>query len=214
MRALATRPGRLALGIAVLTAAALGTVGASAAQASGSSTAKAPAALAAGVSVHIEAGHTKAGDTKAGHMAGLTTAGHGKPPKGAGFGVAYRPTAGTPDDVNSANDDFAACMRDQGRSVFPDFHASKDGEGHVRLQVKIRGGDFDPTSRSYKKAMKACGPIMKKAGITFPAGPGLPPLPGRPGKPGEPGGERPSLRTETGGSDDGLPGLTTSARSA
>ncbi|MFG2789449.1 hypothetical protein [Streptomyces sp. NPDC048419] len=208
MRALATRPGRLALGIAALTAAALGTVGASAAQASGTSPAKAPAALATGVSVHIEAGRTKAG-----HEAGLTKAGHGKPPKGAGFGVACRPTAGAPEDGNSANDDFAACMRDQGRSVFPNFHASKDGEGHVRLQVKIRGG-FDPTSRSCKKAMKACGPIMKKAGVTFPAGPGLPPLPGRPGRPGEPGGERPSLHTEKGGSDDGLPGLTTSARSA
>ncbi|MGY6024343.1 hypothetical protein [Streptomyces spinosirectus] len=213
MRALATRPGRLALGIAVLTAAALGTVSASAAQASGTSTAKAPAATAAsGVSVHIKTGHTEGGHTEAGHIkAGDTEAGHGEPPKGAGFGVAYRPTAGAPDDVNAANDDFAACMRDRGQRVFPDVHASKDAEGHVRLEVKIRGGGFDPTSRSYRKAMRACGPIMKKAGITFPAGPGLPPLPGRPGKPGERG---PVLHREKGGSDDGRPGLTTSVRNA
>src|SRR5438552_3146017 len=42
MRVLATRPQRLALGIAVLTAAALGTVSASAAQASGTSTTTKP----------------------------------------------------------------------------------------------------------------------------------------------------------------------------
>ena len=210
MHALATRPGRLALGIAVLTAAALGTVSASAAQATGTSTAEAPATVASGVSVvsvvHTEAGHAGAGHTTAGHAG----AGHGTPPKGAGFGVAYRPTADAPDDVNSADADFAACMRDQGLSVFPRFHASKDGKGHVRLQVRIRGGGFDPTSGSYRKAMKTCGPIMKKAGIGFPAGPALPPLPG---KPGEPGKEGPSLHTEKGGADDG-PGLTTSARSA
>src|SRR4051794_23788444 len=132
MHALATRPGRLALGIAVLTAAALGTVSASAAQASGTKTAEAPATATS--VVHTKAGHGEAGHGKAGHgkagntIAGYSTAGHRKPPKGAGFGVAYRPTADAPDDVNAANDAFAACMRGHGQSVFPDIHASKDAK--------------------------------------------------------------------------------------
>jgi hypothetical protein len=204
MHALATRPGRLALGIAVLTAAALGTVSASAAQASGTKTAEAPATATS--VVHTKAGHGEAGHGKAGNtIAGYGTAGHRKPPKGAGFGVAYRPTADAPDDVNAANDAFAACMRGHGQSVFPDIHASKDAKGHIRLQVKIRGA-FDPTSKGYKKAMKACGPIMNKAGITFPSGPGMPSLPGKPGE------GAPSLHTEKGTSDtSGTSGLVTSA---
>jgi hypothetical protein len=175
MRALATRPGRLALGIAVLTAAALGTVSASAAQASGTPTpppAKAPAA------------------------------------RTAGFAVRYHPTANAPEDVNTANDDFAACMKDRGRSVFPDFHATKDDEGHVRLEVKVTGGDFDPTSRAYEKAVRTCGPVLKRVGITFPSAPGLPPLPGKPGEKG------PSLHTEKGKPGDDLPGLTTGITTA
>ncbi|MFF4504084.1 hypothetical protein [Streptomyces sp. NPDC001401] len=179
MRTSTTRPRRLALGIAVLTAAALGTVSASAAQASGTSTTTAP------------------------------------PAKAGGFAVQYHPTASAPDDVNTANDYFAACMEDQGQSVFPHFHASKDDEGHVRLEVKVTGGEFDPTSKAYKKAVDTCGPMLEKAGITFPNPADLPPLPGRPGKPGEPGKEGPSLRTEKGGpGDDDLPGLTTSVRTA
>ncbi|MFC8515030.1 hypothetical protein [Streptomyces sp. NPDC057257] len=174
MRVPVTRPQRLALGIAVLTAAALGTVSASAAQASGTST------------TTTEPHHVR-----------------------TGFGVSYHPTSKAPGDVNTANDDFAACMKDQGQSVYPVFHASKDAEGRVRLEVKVGGGDFDPTSKAYKKAMKKCGPIMEKAGITFPALSDLPPLPGKPGKGG------PTLHTEKGGKgEDSGPGLTTSFKEA
>ncbi|WP_405869047.1 hypothetical protein [Streptomyces sp. NBC_00005] len=196
MRALATRPQRLALGIAVLTAAALGTVSASAAQATGTSTL--PASKHAGTEVSVAQEQSKGGK-------------HPEPPKGAAFAVAYHPTAGAPDDVNTADEDFAACMKDEGRAVFPHFHASKDDEGHVRLEVKVTDGDFDPTSKAYKKSMKACGPVLEKTGITFPSAPGLPPLPG---KPGEPGGEGPSLHTEKGRPGDDLPGLTTGVQSA
>ncbi|MDT7846032.1 hypothetical protein [Streptomyces justiciae] len=158
MRALPTRPQRLALGIAVLTAAALGTVSASAAQSSGTT------------STDIE-----------------------PPSSGAAFAVAYHPTGNAPDDVNEANDDFAACMRDQGETTFPDFHATTDEEGRVRLEVKSTAGkDFDPTSKSYEKALKSCAPILKKAGITFPNPADLPKLP-TPARPGEPGDELPSL---------------------
>ena len=158
MRALPTRPQRLALGIAVLTAAALGTVSASAAQSSGTT------------STDVE-----------------------PPSSGAAFAVAYHPTGNAPDDVNEANDDFAACMRDQGETTFPDFHATTDEEGRMRLEVKSTAGkDFDPTSKSYEKALKSCAPILKKAGITFPNPADLPKLP-TPARPGEPGDELPSL---------------------
>ncbi|MCT9080551.1 hypothetical protein [Streptomyces fulvoviolaceus] len=198
MRALATRSQRLAVGIAVLTAAALGTVSANAASASGTST--------------VDDGPTTGTVTSTVEKGSIVKKekGNGKPPKGAPFAVAYTPTENAPDDVNAANEDFAACMREQGQSVFPDFHASKDDEGRVRLQVKVTGGDFDPTSRSYEKAIKACGPVLEKAGITFPDPADLPPLP-EPGKPGE---EGPSLHTEKGSSDDGLPSLSNSVRSA
>ncbi|WP_369249492.1 hypothetical protein [Streptomyces sp. R41] len=199
MRALATRSQRLALGVAVLTAAALGTVSATAAQTSGTSTAKSHETVVSGVSVVQEKGKGK----------------HTAPPKGTGFAVAYKPTANAPDDLNAANDDFAACMREQGRSTFPDFHATKDDEGHVLLNVKVTGGDFDPTSSGYKKALKACGSILEKVGITFPNPADLPPLPRpgegpesgttqhiRPGEPGTPGKsgapELPSLTSSIG----------------
>jgi len=178
MRALATRPQRIALGIAVLTAAALGTVSASAAQASGPSTAK-PHHTAAPKSL-----------------------------KPGGFAVAYQPTSNAPDDLNTANDDFAGCMRDQGQTVFPRFHAAKDKEGHVRLQVRITGAGFDPTSGGYKKALKECGPILEKTGITFPE-PGHPfPTPDPAKGPGEGG----STRIDPGG--PGGPGLTTGLKQA
>lgn len=173
MRALATRSQRLAVGIAVLTAAALGTVSANAASASGTST--------------VDDGPTTGTVTSVVEKSVVEKGKNGKtpePPKGAPFAVAYTPTENAPDDVNEANDDFAACMREQGQSVFPDFHASKDDEGHVRLQVKVTGGDFDPTSKSYEKAIKACGPILEEVGITFPDPADLPPLPD-PGKPGD-----------------------------
>jgi len=165
MRAPVTRPKRLALGIAVLTAAALGTVSASAAQASGTSTTEAPETVLSSVSV----GHEKGTNTGRGAV---------------GFAVAYHPTSDAPDDVNTANDHFAACMKDQGQSVFPDFEASQDAEGHVLLNVRITGGDFNPTTKSYKKAIKTCAPTLKKVGITFPNPADLPPLPA-PGNPGD-----------------------------
>jgi hypothetical protein len=198
MRALATRS-RLAVGIAVLTAAALGTVSASAAQASGTSTATSTTTSA-----------TMSTSTAA---SGTTSA----PAGGTALAIAYHPTANAPDDVDAANDDFAACMREQGQKYFPDFHATKDDEGHVGLRVKLIGGKgFDPTSDAYKDALDACTPILEKVGITFPDPADLPPLPtpGKPGKPGKPGQEPPSLHTEKGGSGDGLPGLTTSVKIA
>ncbi|OPG06044.1 hypothetical protein B1R27_18990 [Streptomyces sp. GKU 895] len=162
MRALPTRPQRLALGIAVLTAAALGTVSASAAQSSG------------------------------------TTSADAEPPRsGAAFAVAYHPTDNAPDDVNEADDDFAACMRGQGERTFPGFHATTDEQGRVRLEVKSGATtDFDPASKSYEKALKTCAPILKKAGITFPDPADRPPLP-IPAKPGEPGEGLPSLHEHT-----------------
>ncbi|MFJ4787068.1 hypothetical protein [Streptomyces sp. NPDC088794] len=178
MRALATRSQSLALGIVVLTAAALGTVGATAAQASGTSTAKAP-----GVRVSKEKGN---GERPT------------EPPRGARLAVKYDPTADAPDDVNAANDDFAACMKEQGQSVFPDFEASKGKDGGILLKVGITSRDFDPTSKSYRKALKACGPILAKAGLTFPDPADLP-SPPTPGKPGT-----------SGKSNDGLPSLTES----
>jgi len=186
MRALATRSQGLALGIAVLTAAALGTVSATAAQASGTSTAKAPAAkhVIAGVSVGKEKGK---GERPT------------EPPRGARLAVKYNPTADAPDDLNAANDDFAACMKEQGQSVFPDFEASKGEDGGVLLKVRITSPDFDPTSKSYRKALKACAPILAKAGLTFPNPSDLPPLPTptKPGKPGKAGEEAPSLSGPT-----------------
>jgi len=206
MRALATRS-RLAVGIAVLTAAALGTVSASAAQASGTST-------AASVTLSAATSTTISGTTSA-------------PAGGTALAIAYHPTANAPGDVNAANDDFAACMREQGQKYFPDFHATKDDEGHVGLRVKLIGGTgFDPTSDAYQDALDACAPILNKVGITFPDPADLPPLPtpGKPGEPGKPGQAPPSLHTEKGGTEkggtekggsgDGLPGLTTSVKTA
>lgn len=152
MRTLATGPQRLALGIAVLSAAALGTVSASAAPASHS---------------------TAVSGTTVAHQTGK------RPP----FAVAYTPTSKAPGDLNAANPRFARCMRAQGVSVFPGFHASKGPDGGILLRVDIssRGAKFDPTSSSYQKAIKACGPILKKTGITFPNPADLPspPTPGK-----------------------------------
>ncbi|MFJ5307723.1 hypothetical protein [Streptomyces sp. NPDC088350] len=177
MRPLATRPQRLALGIAVLSAAALGTT---AAQAYGTTTAEPRTTVVSG------SGVTTAKGTGGEHFAS---------PRQVAFAVAYHPTANAPGDLNTANGDFAACMREQGQAVFPGFHAAKDAKGHISLQVKVGKGDFDPTSGGYKKAVEACGPILRKAGVTFPNPAGPPPLP-TPGKPGEPGkgtSELPSL---------------------
>ncbi|WP_327432059.1 hypothetical protein [Streptomyces sp. NBC_01236] len=187
MPALATRPRRLALACALITAATLGTVSASAASAS--DTPNTPTL-----------------------SAGSQAPQHTRPPKGAAFAVAYTPTSKAPDDVNTANDDFAACMREQGRETFPGFHAVKDEDGGVRLQVRLKGGeDFDPTAKSFRSALDSCAPILKKAGITFPAATGLPPLPEAGKKPPHLHQEKgaPGLHTEKGGpGEPDLPSLS------
>ena len=192
MRALATRSQRLALGIAVLSAAALGTVTASAATASGTTTAGPRTTVVSGSAVSGSAMTTAKG------TGGSPGGKHFTSPRHVAFAVAYHPTTNAPGDLNTANGDFAGCMREQGQSVFPSFHAAKDSDGHVSLQVKVAKGDFDPTTAGYKKAVKACGPILEKAGIAFPDPADLPPLPvpgkaGKPGKPGKVTSELPSL---------------------
>ncbi|MFE1285959.1 hypothetical protein [Streptomyces sp. NPDC058751] len=212
MRAPDTRPRRLALACALISAAALGTVSASTASAS---------------SAASESGRTTVTDTATGTSESPRITQHngtGKPPKGslpAGGAVpaiGYRPTSHAPGDVNTANDAFAACMRDHGQKYFPVFHASKDKRGRVQFDVRMKAGPgFDPTSKSYRNAQKACAPILKKAGITFSTGSGLPPmtLPGKPGK-GSGGssaggsGELPGFHTEKG--EPGTPGRPTLSR--
>ncbi len=186
MRALATRPQRLALGIAVLSAAVLGTVTASAAPASHATHPDSHGTVIAGRTVVKQKGQ------------GGKEFGSGK---GIPFAVEYTPTTNAPGDLNTANPRFARCMRAQGQSVFPSFHASKGSDGGVMLRVRINGKGgpgLDPTASGYKKAISACGPVLKKTGISFP-NPGhlpAPPTSGKPGKPGEPGkvtSELPSL---------------------
>ncbi|MFF3661370.1 hypothetical protein [Streptomyces olivochromogenes] len=188
MRAPATGPRRLVLAVAMISAATLGTVSASAS----ASTASASASTATA------------------HRPGAPTP-HTAPPKATALAIAYRPTAQAPGDVNSANGRFAACMRERGQKYVPAFHASKDGSGPVRLDVKVTGKAFDPTSDAYKRALDTCAPILKKAGITFPDPSGLPPLP-EPGEGAGAGtGTGKSLHIEPGTpGDPGLPSLTTS----
>ncbi|MFD4524208.1 hypothetical protein ACFWP7_09855 [Streptomyces sp. NPDC058470] len=178
MSALANRPRRLVLACALITAVTLGTVTASAATAS--------------------------------EPSGTPSASPGtdRPPIGAGsIGVAYAPTDDAPDDVNEANKAFARCMRGEGQQQFPDFHAVKADDGSVRLQVKLKGGDFNPVTKKYRAAVKKCAPLLKEAGITFPATPGS--LPGRPGRPGKGKGERIEP-----GAPEGLPSLTGATKNA
>ncbi|MFF8534792.1 hypothetical protein ACF07B_23135 [Streptomyces sp. NPDC015532] len=174
MRALATRPQRLALACALISAATLGTVSASAASASDRST------------VTTATAGTAASPRLTQHASG--TAPKGSLPSGGAMpAIGYRPTSHAPGDVNAADDAFAACMRGHGQKVFPAFHASKDKRGHIRFSVRVGASKgFDPASKGYRAAVKACSPILKKAGITFSSEAGLPPLPvpGRPGKPG------------------------------
>lgn len=151
MRALSTRPRRLAVGIAVLSAAALGTVSASAAQSS----------------------HP--------HPSG-THPGKG----GSALVVSYEPTADAPDDVNAVNDDFAACMREHGEPSVPVFHAAKDANGRISLEVNANG--TAPTPRTFQKALKSCAPILKKVGITLSTNTDTPPPLPKPDGPGEMGG--------------------------
>ncbi|MEV0176902.1 hypothetical protein AB0I00_38045 [Streptomyces sp. NPDC050803] len=139
-----------------------------------------------------------------------TSGSTGEPPrKGPGLAVDYRPTDGAPDDVNEANDDFAACMRGAGQTVFPDFHAEKDEDGAIRLQVRMvaaKGEDpADLFGKDHRKAIKKCAPILEEAGITLPSAPkDLPKPPAHPGK-----DELPELR-EHGEHEDGRPSLTSS----
>ncbi|MGX1543541.1 hypothetical protein [Streptomyces adustus] len=213
MRAPAPRAQLLTLGVAVLSAAALCTATASAASAAGAPTsAKLRTTTATATSVVHEQGGQTTGE--AGHGGGTTGgaghAGAGQAGPATGFGVAYHPTADAPGDVNAANKRFAACMRRAGQKTVPDIHASKDAKGRVQLQVRItdKGGTFDPTSKRYRKALKACGPVMAKAGVTFPAGAELPPLPDLPGKPGKPG--KPTKVTSRVIEESGGPTLVTS----
>jgi hypothetical protein len=167
--------------MAVLSAVALGTT---AAQASGTTTTGPRTTVVSGFASTTVKG---------------TGGEHFTSPRHVAFAVVYHPTSKAPGDLNTANGRFARCMREQGQSVFPGFHASKDSEGHISLQVKVTKGDFDPTTSGYKKAVAACGPILEKAGITFPDPAELPPLPA-PGQPGRTGG--------TGKGTSELPSLT------
>ncbi|MGW1069192.1 hypothetical protein ACWD4F_32365 [Streptomyces aureus] len=198
MPAQATRPRRIALAVALISAATLGTVSASAASAASASDRSAPAtgtAASALITKHSTTGKPPKG---------------GLPPAGLPGAVGYRPTAQAPGDVNTADDAFAACMRDHGQKAFPAFHASKDKHGRIQFGVRVGAAKgFDPDSRSYRAALKACAPILKKAGITISSKGGLPPLPvpGKPGKPGTGSGGS-SVGGSIGGSDD-LPGFHT-----
>ncbi|MDN3025180.1 hypothetical protein [Streptomyces sp. S.PB5] len=163
-----TRPRRMALALAAITAVTLGTVSASTAAASDSSG---------------STGSTGSTDDPPRHT---------RP----GLAIGYEPTEHAPDDVNEANDEFAACMRGEGQTAYPDFHAEKDENGEIRLQVRMKsdGTDERPDliAEDYRKAVEKCFPILKEAGITLPAAPdGIrpPDLPGHPD-----GDELPRLR--------------------
>lgn len=183
MPALATRPRRLALACALITAVTLGTVSASAATASDPSD---PPSASPGTE---------------------------RPPVGAGsVGVAYTPTDNAPGDVDEANLAFADCMRDEGQKQFPDFHAFKADDGSIGLQVKMEHGEFPAAAKEYRAAIKKCAPLLKEAGITFPASPGLPGVPDLPERPGAPEkGERKHVEPGTPGD---LPSLTSSVENA
>ncbi|MFF3377858.1 hypothetical protein ACFYXF_33530 [Streptomyces sp. NPDC002680] len=150
MPVLAARPRRLALACAMISVVALGTVSATAAMATGTT------------------GTTETGSGSTGTPDPTTP----EPPRGGeAFGLKYEPTDKAPDDVNEANDDFAACMRDEGQTRFPSFHAVKDDDGEIRLRTKLGGerGDRNRTDiGDFRKALEKCAPIMAKTGITFP----------------------------------------------
>ncbi|GAA3994895.1 hypothetical protein [Streptomyces plumbiresistens] len=138
-----------------------------------------------------------------------TSAATDDPPRSRpGHAVGYEPTENAPDDVNEANDDFAACMRGEGQTFYPDFHAEKGDDGSLRLRVTLKGDRADMTDvagKEYREAIKKCAPVLEDAGITFPSAPDLPKHPGRPGK-----GELPELRKHFKSGDE-LPSLTRSA---
>ncbi|WP_327353119.1 hypothetical protein [Streptomyces sp. NBC_01304] len=172
---------RLTLAGALLTAATLGTVFSVQAMAAGGTTPP-PGAPPA---------HDKAiGELKAGK-------GHER-----GFMMAIRLKDGDVAKIKDANEDFTACMRDEGLHKFPGFEVSSDDDGSVLLELSLNGkGGLDPTSKKFQKAYRTCAPIFKDAGVDLPDSP-VPP--GKPGKPGEPG-----LHKEF--KDDGSPDASTSA---
>lgn len=103
-----------------------------------------------------------------------------------GLAVDYEPTRNAPEDVNEANEDFAVCMRGEGVTTFPDFHAERDGTGAVSLRTTLksdrerqgdRGGrDGSVVSEEYREAIGTCAPIMEKTGVTLPSAPERPDL--------------------------------------
>ncbi|MGY0491448.1 hypothetical protein [Streptomyces sp. WG-D5] len=114
-----------------------------------------------------------------------------KPPRSGGPAIGYQPTDEAPDDLNEANDAFAACMREHGQKTFPSFHAAKDGDGGVSFTVmmRVRGGKAPALdSAAFRKAFKACKGPLEEAGVSFPKhghpfphGERLPTPPKRPG---------------------------------
>ncbi|MFJ3666698.1 hypothetical protein ACIPSE_09615 [Streptomyces sp. NPDC090106] len=178
MRALTTRPRRLAVALAALSAAALGTVSASAAQ----SPSPSPSSTGSG-------------------------SGGGHPGRGgSALAVSYEPTGNAPDDVNAVNDDFAACMSRYGVATVPVFHATKDADGRVTLRVQ-GGAEKEgtaPSPKKFRKALKHCAPILEEVGLTLSTdASGLPPLqaPGHGHDDGGPG-------TSSGKEDSGAPSLS------
>ncbi|GAA1370950.1 hypothetical protein [Streptomyces beijiangensis] len=95
--------------------------------------------------------------------------------------------SGSSSAVTEAGKAFGSCMREHGLKNFPDLVIQKDTSGSrhhkggvkvdVRVTAKSKGkshvGDrFDPTSKAYKRALKACGPILDKVGVPLPVPPG------------------------------------------
>jgi hypothetical protein len=82
--------------------------------------------------------------------------------------------AGNKDAVGAA---FGSCMREHGLKNFPDLsiqvNKSKGGGTDTRVSASGRNpGSYDPASKAYQRAIKACGPILRKAGVRLP-----PPVP-------------------------------------
>ncbi|MFJ9040092.1 hypothetical protein ACIRF8_26350 [Streptomyces sp. NPDC102406] len=92
------------------------------------------------------------------------------PPKG-GPPIGYQPTDDAPDDLDAADDAFAACMRDHDQDNVPALHPTKDATGGIRFTVEIRERDGkapDVTSRAFQKAFAACKGPLEEAGVSFP----------------------------------------------
>ncbi|MFI6943490.1 hypothetical protein ACIBI4_29835 [Streptomyces sp. NPDC050418] len=107
-------------------------------------------------------------------------AGKGKK-DGARFSMVLLVKGADPGKVKQGAADFSECMRDNGLGSFPDVKVSSTGDGAVRLELSGGGKASAPHAKAYKKAFKACAPIMEKAGVPLPdeaAGPGVPAKPG------------------------------------